>query len=159
MNDARFAREQCGGQNRQRGIFRATDLDGTGKRMAAVNENLIHTWQIGTVSHLNNRFSNKCRGNFLPPGPKKAHHSGRFRSLTLAFHRAEAATAPAQSSRAPTHRLARWRKARPLDRVRPRGKACGGLVSRRKEDSRRSNRKFLLHVRSEERRVGKECRS
>ena len=50
MNDARLAREQRRGQDRQRRIFRAADLDRTGKRMAAVDENLIHTWQKGTVS-------------------------------------------------------------------------------------------------------------
>ena len=50
MEDARFAREQGGGQDRQRRIFRAADFDRAGERMAAVNENFIHTWQRGIVS-------------------------------------------------------------------------------------------------------------
>src|SRR6266487_2902279 len=104
MNDARLALEEYSGQDWQRGIFRADDLDGSGKRMAAMNKDFIHTSQPGNVSHLNNRTWNKCRGNSLPPGPKKAHRFGRFRSLTPAIHRAEAATAPAQSARAPAHR-------------------------------------------------------
>src|SRR5450759_5445068 len=105
--------------------------------MAAVNEDFIHTWQKGNVSHLNNRFLNKCRGNFFPPGPKEGPRSGRFRFPAPAFHRAEAATAPAQSVRAPTHRLARLRRARPPGRVKRRGKECGDLVLRCREDSPR----------------------
>src|SRR6266478_7307658 len=136
MNDARFAREQRGGQDWQRRILRAADLDGTRKRMAAVNKDFIHISQTGNVSHLNNRSWNKCRGNFFPPGPKKAPRSDRFQSPAPAFHRAEAATAPAQSIRALTYRLGCWRKARLPDRVRPRGQECGGLLLRCKEDWR-----------------------
>src|SRR6266436_7269945 len=130
MNDARFAREQRRGQDWQRGIFRAADLDGTGKRMAAVNKNFIHTSQTGNVSPLNNRFSKKCRGNFFPPGPKEDPRSDRVLFPTPAIHRAAAAMAPAESIPALTHRLARWRKARPTGRVELPAKACGGLVLR-----------------------------
>src|SRR5882757_7705750 len=49
MNDTRLSSEQRRGQDRQRGIFRAADLDRTRKRITAVNEDLIHTWQKGTV--------------------------------------------------------------------------------------------------------------
>src|SRR5206468_7325034 len=129
--------EQRRGQDRQRRIFGAADLDGTGKRMAAVNKDFIHTSQTGTVSPLNNRFLNKCRGNFFPPGPKEAPRSGRVLFPEPAFHRAGAEMAPAQSVRAPAHRLARWRKAPPPDHVKLRGKECGALVLRCKEDSRR----------------------
>src|SRR5881397_4306495 len=97
MNDARFAREQRRGENGQRRILRAADLDGTRKRMTAVNEDLIHTWQKGTVSHLNNRFLNKCRGNFFPPGPKEGPRFGRFLFPGPAVHRTGAEMAPAQS--------------------------------------------------------------
>ena len=65
VNNARLPGQQRRGEDRQRGIFRAADLDRTGKRMAAVDENLIHTWQKGTVSRRYNRYSNKCRGNFF----------------------------------------------------------------------------------------------
>src|SRR5437016_5973302 len=142
MNDARFAREQRRGQNRQRRIFRAADLDGTRKRMAAVNEDFIHIWQKGTVSHLNNRFSNKCPDNFFPPGPKEGRRSGLVLFPTPAFHPGGAATAPAQSIRAPTHRLACWRKAQLPDRVILPGKECGDFVLRCKEDSPQSHRNF-----------------
>src|SRR6266571_8525746 len=133
MNDARFAREQGRGQNWQRGIFRAAHLDRPGERMAAVDENLIHTSQKGIASHLNNRFSNKCRGNFSPPSPKEAHRFGRFRSPRPAFLPAEAAMVPVQSVRELIHYRTRWQRLRPPDRVTLRGKACRGLVSRRKE--------------------------
>ena len=65
MEDARFAREQTGGDDRERGIFRTADLDRAGKGMAAVNEDFIHTWQTGIVGFLHNRFSTRCRGNFF----------------------------------------------------------------------------------------------
>src|SRR5213592_4819509 len=141
-NDTRLSSEQRGGQDWQRRILRAADLDGTGKRMAAVNENFIHTSQTGNVSHLNNRSWNKCRGNFFPPGPKKAPRSDRFLFPGPVFHPRGVATAPAQSIRAPTHRLARWRKAQVPDHVELLGKECGGLVLRCKEDSRQRDRRF-----------------
>src|SRR5438552_9966909 len=105
--------------------------------MAAVNKDFIHTSQTGNVSHLNNRSWNKCRGNFFPPGPKEGPRLGRFQSPTLAFHRAEAEMAPAQSVRAPAHRRAHRRTTRSPDRAKPRGRDCDGLVLRRKEDWRR----------------------
>ena len=71
MEDARFPREQSRGEDRERGIFRAADLDRAGKRIAAVNEDLIHTWQTGIVSLLHNRFLTRCRGNFSPPEARK----------------------------------------------------------------------------------------
>src|SRR5438067_10564532 len=74
MNAARLPSEQRRGQNRQRGIFRTAHLDRARERIAAVNKNLIHTWQTGIVFYLNNSFSNKCRGNFFPPILKKAVH-------------------------------------------------------------------------------------
>src|SRR5437867_937581 len=97
MNDARFPREQCGGEDWQRRIFRAADLDRSRKRMAAVNENFIHTSQTGNVSHLNNRVSKKCRGNFFPPEQKKAARSDRFRSPMPAFLPCHGARWPALS--------------------------------------------------------------
>src|SRR5207247_7626724 len=105
MNDARFAREQRRGENGQRRILRAADLDGPRKRMTAVNEDLIHTWQKGTVSHLNNRFLNKCRGNFFPPGPKEGPRFGRLLFPGLAVHRTGAEVATAQYVREPSYRL------------------------------------------------------
>src|SRR5207244_12572539 len=72
VNNTRLSSEQRRGQDRQRGIFRAANLDRTGKRITAVDEDLIHTWQKGTVSRRYNRSSNKCRGNFFPSGPKEA---------------------------------------------------------------------------------------
>src|SRR5438046_5096333 len=106
MNDARFAREQRRGENGQRRILRAADLDGPRKRMTAVNEDLIHTWQKGTVSHLNNRFLNKCRGNFFPPGPKEGPRFGRFLFPGPAVTRTGPELPPAQSVRAPAPRRA-----------------------------------------------------
>src|SRR5947209_14648745 len=84
-NDARLPSKQRRGQNRQRGIFRAAHLDRTRERMATVNEDLIHTWQKGIVVYLNNRFLNKCRGNFFPPMSKKALRSGLARLPSPAF--------------------------------------------------------------------------
>ena len=47
MNDARLPSEQRRGQDRQRGILRTADLNRPGERVAAVDENLVHTWQKG----------------------------------------------------------------------------------------------------------------
>src|SRR5436309_8207309 len=136
MNDARFAREQGRGQDWQRRILRAADLDRTRKRMAAVNENLIHTLQKGIASHLNNRSSNKCRGNFFPPGPKEAPRSDRVLFPEPAFHQAEAASELDQSARAPARRLAHRQTAQFPDHAILRAKECAGPASRCKEDSR-----------------------
>ena len=65
MEDARLAREQRRGEDRQRGVFRAADLDRTGKRPAAVNQNFIHTCRRGIVSLRHNRVSKRCRDNFF----------------------------------------------------------------------------------------------
>ena len=65
MEDALLSGQQRRGQDRQSRILRAADLDRAGERMAAVNEDLIHTWQRGIVSHLHNRFALKCRCNFF----------------------------------------------------------------------------------------------
>src|SRR5437899_13105786 len=119
MNDARFAREQRCGQNRQRGIFRAADLNRSGKPMAAVNEHFIHTSQTGNVSHLNNRFSKKCRGNVFLPEHKKANRSDRFRSPMPPFLPVEAAMVAVQSVRALTHHRTTWPKPRPPDPPNP----------------------------------------
>ncbi len=127
MNDARFAREQRRGQDWQRRIFRAADLNRTGEPVAAVNENFIHTSQTGNVSHLNNRFSNKCRGNFFPPRSKEAPRPGRFRSPKPAFPRDAGATAPAQPVRVSIHHHAPWRKLRLPDRLKLRATECAGL--------------------------------
>ena len=137
MNDARFAREQRRGQNRQRRIFRAADLDRTRERMAAVNQNLIHTWQKEIVLYLNNRFSNKCRGNFFPPRSKEAPRSDRARSPGPAFHPGEGAPVLAQSMRAPTRRRAPRQKALLPGRAKPRVKDYVDLAPRCREGSRR----------------------
>src|SRR5947199_10020869 len=105
MNDARFPREQCGGEDWQRRIFRAADLDRSRKRMAAVNENFSHTSQTGNVSPLNNRFSKKCRGDFFPSEQKNAARSDRFRSPTPAFLPVDRAMVPVHSVREPVNRL------------------------------------------------------
>src|SRR5206468_9910163 len=122
MNDARLPSEQRRGQDRQRGIFRTAHLDRTRERMAAVNKNLIHTWQTEIVFYLNNRFSNKCRGNFFPPMWKKALHSGQFQSPRPAFRPGEAAPAPDQSVPALIRRHARQQKAQLPGRAKPRAK-------------------------------------
>src|SRR6266404_8582178 len=96
-NDARLPSEQRRGQDRQRRIFRTAHLDRTRERMAAVNKDFIHTWQRGIVVYLNNRFSNKCRGNFFPPMSKKALHSDPARLPRPAFRLGAGAMAPAQS--------------------------------------------------------------
>ena len=56
MQNARLARQQRRGQDRQRRILRAADLDRAGERMTAVNENFIHTWRRGIASHLHSPF-------------------------------------------------------------------------------------------------------
>src|SRR5438874_4871382 len=137
MNDARFASEQCGGQDRQRRVFRAADFDRTRKRMAAVNEDLIHTWQKGTVSDLNNRFSNKCRGNFFPPGPKEGPRSGRALFPGPAFHPGEVAEGLVQSIRARIRHRALRRTEQPPDRVKRHVKEYFDLRWRYTEDSQR----------------------
>src|SRR6476661_6415046 len=96
VNDTRLPSQQRRGQDRERRILRAADFDGTGKRMAAMDEDLIHTWQKGTVSHLNNRFLNKCRGNFFPSEPKEDPRSDRVLFPRPAFHRVEGAAALVQ---------------------------------------------------------------
>src|SRR4029453_559144 len=99
MNDTWLSSQQRRGQDGQRRIFRAADLDRTGKRTTAVNENLIHTWQKGTVSRPFNRFWNKFPGNFFPPGPKEAPRFERVLFPEPAFHRVGAASGPARSAR------------------------------------------------------------
>src|SRR6266699_1922068 len=84
MNNARLPSEQRRGQDRQRRIFRTAHLYKTRETTPTVNEDLIHTWQRGIVVYLNNRFSNKCRGNFFPPMSKKALRSGLARLPTPA---------------------------------------------------------------------------
>src|SRR4029453_1758108 len=104
--------------------------------MAAVDEELIHTWQKGTVSRRYNRSSNKCRGNFFPPGPKEGPRSGQALFPRPTAHQVEAGTAPAQSARARAHRPAHQRITQPPDRAKLLAKECAGPVWRRKEDSR-----------------------
>src|SRR6266540_526744 len=113
--------------------------------MAAVNENLIHTSQTGNVSHLNNRFANKCRGNFFPSAQKKAPCSGRFQSPTPAFHPGKSANVLPQSVHRSIHHRVLRRKPRPRDHVKPRGRDLADLVARCKEGSRQRHRKFLPH--------------
>src|SRR5437899_7401256 len=134
MNDARFPREQCGGEDWQRRIFRAADLDRSRKRMAAVNENFIHTSQTGNVSHLNNRFSKKCRGNFFPPEQKKATRSDRFRSPMPAFLPVEGAMVPVQSVRELIHHSGSCGKRRPPSRAKRHGKEGPGFGRSQTED-------------------------
>src|SRR5438552_12194494 len=130
MNDARLPSEQRRGQNRQRGIFRTAHLDRARERIAAVNKNLIHTWQTGIVFYLNNRFSNKCRGNFFPPIWKKAVHSGPARFPRPAFRPGAGALAPAQSVPGSIRPPARRRRAQLPDRAKPPAKAYVDLAPR-----------------------------
>src|SRR4029450_3790379 len=118
--------------------------------MTAVDEDLIHTWQRGTVSRRYNRSSNKCLGNFFPPGPKEGPRSGRALFPRPGFHRAAAAMAPDQSARAPVHRLSLRRITQFPDRATLRAKECAGLASRCKEDSRQLDRKLPRHFRADD---------
>src|SRR5437879_5115204 len=104
--------------------------------MTAVDEDLIHTWQKGTVSRRYNRSSNKCRGNFFPSGPKEAPGPDRVLFPGPAYHPVAAALGLDQSARVPAHRLAHRRTAQFPDRAILRAKGCDGLASRCKEDSR-----------------------
>src|SRR5213080_3487982 len=135
MNNAWLPGKQRRGQDRQGGIFRAAHLDRTRERMATVNEDLIHTWQRGIVVYLNNRFPNKCRGNFFPPIWKKALRSGLARLPRPAFRPGAGALAHDQSAPALTRRPVRRQKARLPDHVEPRAKACVDLAPRCREDS------------------------
>src|SRR5437773_12058236 len=104
--------------------------------MPAVNENLIHILRKGIESHLNNRFSNQCRGIFFPPRPKEALRSGRARFPRPAVRPDEAVPGPAQSIRAPTRHLARRKKARLPDRSGLPAKEYADLAWRHREDLR-----------------------
>ncbi len=84
--NAGLSREQRRGQNRQGGILRAANLNRTGKRMAAMNENFIHTCQRGIVSPRNNRVSKRCRDNFSQPGAKRGHWPALAQLRARAFH-------------------------------------------------------------------------
>src|SRR5205823_579064 len=145
VNNTRLPSEQRRGQDRQRRIFRAADLDRTRKRMAAVDEDLIHTWQKGIVSRRYNRSSNKCRGNFFPPEPKETHLSGRVLFPRPASHRVEAVMERWRSVRAPAHRLAPRRITRFPDHATLLAKECAGLASRCREGSRQLDRKLPRH--------------
>src|SRR5438067_9336299 len=136
MNDARLPSEQRRGQDRERGIFRTAHLDRTRERTTAVNEDFIHTWQRGIVVYLNNRFSDKCRGNFFPPIWKEALRSGPARFPRPAFRPSAGVPAPAQSVPAPIRRPARRRRAQLPDRAKPRAKAYVDLAPRYREGSR-----------------------
>src|ERR1700745_2803327 len=104
--------------------------------MAAVYENLIHTWQRGIGSHLNNRFLTKCRDIFFPPEPKEALRYARFRSPRQAVHRSEAAQGPVQSIREPIRHRWRPQRVQSPGRVRLRGKDYVDPARRYMEDSR-----------------------
>src|SRR5438477_13203996 len=136
MNDARFTGEQGRGQNGQRGIFRTAHLDRTRERMAAVNKNLIHTWQTEIVSYLNNRFSNKCRGNFFPPMSKKAPCSDPGRFPGRASRPVEDAAAPVRSAHRLVRHLWRRRRGRSPDRAGPHAKEDVDLAWRCSANSR-----------------------
>ena len=88
MQNARLARQQRRGQDRQRRIFRAADLDRTGERMTAVNENFIHTWRRGIVSLLHNLFSPRCRDNSSRQKAQQSVSPGRSRFRARAIRRA-----------------------------------------------------------------------
>src|SRR5436190_12263735 len=140
VNNTRLPSEQRRGQDRQRRIFRAADLDRTRKRTAAVDEDLIHTWQKGIVSRRYNRSSNKCRGNFFPPEPKEAHLPRRGLFPEPTFHRAGVGLGLDQSAHAPAHRPAHRRTAQLPDHATLRAKECAGLALRYKEDSQQLDR-------------------
>src|SRR6267154_4160161 len=101
--------------------------------MTAVDENLIHTWQKGTVSRRYNRSSNKCRGNFFPPEPKEASRSDRALFPRPAAHRSGAVLGPEQSVRAPARRLVFRRTVKLPDRAILHAKEYAGPASRYKE--------------------------
>src|SRR4029077_137857 len=118
--------------------------------MTAVDEDLIHTWQKGTVSRRYNRSSNKCRGNFFPSGPKEAHRSDRVLFPAPAFHRVGAALGLDQSTRAPVHPLAHRRTAQFPDRTILRAKECARSASRCKEGLRQLDRKLPRWFRADD---------
>src|SRR4029453_13723262 len=118
--------------------------------MTAVDENLIHTWQKGTVSRRYNRSSNKCRGNFFPPGPKEGPRFYRTLFPTPAFRQVGAALGPRQSARAPAHRPALRRTTQFPDHATLRATDYADLASRCKEDSRQLGRKPPRHFRADD---------
>src|ERR1700730_5268886 len=110
--------------------------------MTAVDEDLIHTWQKGTVSRRYNRSSNKCRGNFFPSGPKEAPGPDRVLFPERAYRPVGAALGLDQSAHAPAHRLAHRQTAQLPDHAILLAKECAGLAMRCKEDSQQLDRKF-----------------
>src|SRR4029450_12982149 len=110
--------------------------------MTAVDEDLIHTWQKGTVSRRYNRSSNKCRDNFFPSGPKEAPGSDRVLFPEPACHPAGAALGLDQSTRVSAHRLAHRRTVQFPDRAILRAKEWAGPGLKRKEDSQQLDRKL-----------------
>src|SRR5678815_953080 len=116
--------------------------------MTAVDEDLIHTWQKGTVSRRYNRSSNKCRGNFFPPEPKEAPRSGRALFPRPAFHQVEAAMERPRSVRALTRRPAYPRTTQFPGRATLRAKERAGPALRCKEDSQQLDRKLPRHFRA-----------
>src|SRR5437867_9488826 len=57
-DDARFARQQCGGDDGQSGVFRSADLDSSPKRIAPGHDNLFHSSLLGESYLLLLRFPN-----------------------------------------------------------------------------------------------------
>ena len=63
VDDARLFREQRGGEDGERGVFRAADFDGAGQLVSAVNENFIHNLRRGIGCGLGSRSARGCLGN------------------------------------------------------------------------------------------------
>ena len=63
VDDARLLGQQRGGEDGQRGVFRAADFDIAGQRVSAVNENFIHKLRRGIGCGLGSRIRRGCLGN------------------------------------------------------------------------------------------------
>src|SRR5207244_5814545 len=98
------------------------------------------------LSHPSHPSPSKFRDNLCPPALPRASRFDRSRSPSLVFRPAEATTAPAQSIAAPARLRARLRKAPLRDRVTLREKDSAGLLSKRTEDLRRSDRSLVAHL-------------
>src|SRR4029453_3867370 len=116
--------------------------------MTAVDEDLIHTWQKGTVLRRYNRSSNKCRGNFFPSGPKETPGSDRVLFPEPAHHPVGAALRLYPSGRVRAHRPAYLRTTQFPDRAILRAKGCAGPALRCKEGLRQLDRKLPRHFRA-----------
>ena len=80
VDDARLSGEQRGGEDGERGVFRAADFDVAREGVSAVNEYFIHRLRRGIGGGLGSRSARGCLGNCAARAGRRGRRIGRGRS-------------------------------------------------------------------------------